>query len=476
MSTSFANTKIVATVGPASNTKEKLLELIVAGVSVFRLNFSHGKHEDHLKVIEHIRELNKTFDYNVSILQDLQGPKIRIGEVENGAVPIKEGDPLLITTEKVVGTSEKVSCSYTALASDVKAGDNILIDDGNLQLRVESIDDQGVHTKVIYGGMLKSRKGVNLPDTDISEPSLTKKDKEDLAFGMEQDVDWIALSFVRSAGDIINLRNILNQAGKHARIIAKIERPEAIDNIEAIVAEVDAIMVARGDLGVEVQMEDVPMLQKRIVQLCNHNSKPVIIATQMMESMIEKPRPTRAEAGDVANAVLDGADAVMLSAETASGKYPVQTIQAMTKIIMSVERQAQQIYHKYYELDPTDPDFKSTVIVESACRMASTTNSKALVGITTSGFTAYKIARHRPEADIFIFTPNKKLLNILSLVWGVRAYYYNKRESTDGTFADLKAILIKEGHLRKGDLFINTGSMPVTLRRRTNMMKISVVE
>lgn len=476
MSRPFNKTKIVATVGPASNTKEKLLELVVAGVDVFRLNFSHGTHEQHQEVINHINDINKTFNYNIAILQDLQGPKIRIGEVENNGVILEEGQDFIITTEQEIkGTSKIVSTSYTSLARDVKAGDSILIDDGNIEVRVHKVDGNQVHTKVVFGGLLKSKKGMNLPDTDISEPSLTRKDRRDLEFGLENNVDWIAISFVRTAGDVLELKNLIKERGKHAKVVAKIERPEAIKNIDAIVKASDGLMVARGDLGVEIAMEEVPIHQKRIVKKCNIASKPVIIATQMMESMIENPRPTRAEANDVANAVLDGADAVMLSAETASGKYPVQTIQHMTNIIRMVETSS-DIYNKYYPVDLTEPHYISEVVVSSACKMVNETNAKALIGMTTSGFTAFRLAKHRPNADIFVFTSNKALLRVLNLVWGIRAFFYNKQGSTNETFEDLKEILIKEGHLRKGNVVVNTASMPIGAGQKTNIVKVSIVE
>lgn len=475
MSTSFDNTKIVATVGPASNSKEKLLELVVAGVDVFRLNFSHGTHEQHKQVIDHINDINRTFDYNVSILQDLQGPKIRIGEVENNGVEIVEGQEFTVTTEQMVGTSEMASTSYTAITRDVKPGDAIMIDDGKLELRVHKIDGPHIKTRVVYGGTLKSRKGMNLPDTDISEPSLTKKDKEDLEFGLTQSINWVALSFVRSAGDIVHVQNIIKEKNLRIKVIAKIERPEAIKNIDAIIKVADGIMVARGDLGIEVLMAEVPMIQKMLVQKCNQASKPVIIATQMMESMIESPRPTRAEVNDVANAVVDGADAVMLSAETAAGKYPVETIQHMSNIIRSVEKDA-DIYYRSYKLKEKDIYFASEIIIDNACRMAKAVNAKAIIGMTNSGFTATRIARHRPKADIFIFTSNKELLKILNLVWGVRAFYYNKMISTDQSFSDLEQFLVKAGLLRQGDYFVNTGSMPLEEKRKTNMVKISRVE
>ncbi|MBX2843123.1 MAG: pyruvate kinase [Flammeovirgaceae bacterium] len=472
----FNRTKIVATVGPASNTKEKLHELIVAGVDVFRLNFSHGNHKQHQEVINHIRDLNKTFKYNVSILQDLQGPKIRIGQVEDNGVEIVEGEELIITTEQeIVGTSKKVSTTYTGLTRDVKAGDTILIDDGNLEVRVFKVDGHEVYTKVVFGGILKSRKGMNLPDTAISEPSLTKKDRKDLEFGLENDVDWIAISFVRNPGDVQELKSIVKERGKVSKVVAKIERPEAIKNIDEIIKEADGTMVARGDLGVEIQMEDVPMHQKNIVKKCNESGKPVIIATQMMESMIENPRPTRAEANDVANAVMDGTDAVMLSAETASGKYPVQTIQHMTNIVRAVENSG-NIYNKTYDPNLKDSEFASNMIVSSACNMAKDTKAKAIIAITYSGFTALQIARHRPESDIYAFTENKALLTSLNLVWGVKAFYFKPKESTNATFKYIEEFLEKEGYLRKGNIIINTAAMPFEAHKKTNMVKLSVIE
>lgn len=475
MTPSFTRTRIVATVGPACSSKEKLLELIVAGVDVFRLNFSHGSHEEHLEVINNIKDLRQKFGFNVSILQDLQGPKIRCGQIENGGVEITEGQQLIITTVECLGNQEKVSCSYQSLAKDIKSGDSILIDDGKIELKVFKVEGNEVFTKVVFGGILKSKKGINLPDTDISEPSLTRKDKEDLAFGIKQDVDWIAISFVRSPGDVLDLKNIIHENGKNIGVVSKIERPEAIKKIDRIIEASDALMVARGDLGVEVQMERVPLLQKEIVKKCNAAAKPVIIATQMMESMITNPRPTRAEANDVANAVMDGADAVMLSGETAVGKFPLQVIQSMTNIIKEVEVRP-DIYHKTYAPDPTDPNFGSNRIVDSACDIAKVMNAKAIIAMTMSGFTAYRVSRHRPFANIFCFTANRELLTRMSLVWGVRAYYYNRYESNDSTFKDLEEMLVKEGFLTKGDVFINTASMPMQERLRTNMLKISRVE
>ncbi len=470
----FNKTKIIATVGPASNSKEMLKKLMEEGVDVFRLNFSHGTHEDHKMVIKNVRELNEELGTTVSLLQDLQGPKIRLGEVEK-KTKITPGQKFVITTEEVVGNAERVSTVYQDLPNDVNKGDVILIDDGKIELVVKEIKEKEVVTEVRYGGKVKSRKGLNLPFTKVSAPSLTEKDLRDLEFGLANDVDWIALSFVRNPDDITNLRSLINEKKKHSKIIAKIEKPDAIKHIDAIIEETDAVMVARGDLGVEIFMEEVPMAQKMIVRKCNELAKPVIIATQMMESMIEAPRPTRAETNDVANAVMDGADALMLSAETAAGMYPVEVIRSMVKTITSVERQA-KVYYRHDKLDEDVPLFYNNTLVLTACQLAKASKASAIVGMTQSGYTAFKLSSHRPKADIFIFTSNRPLLNTMNLIWGVRGYYYNKEVSTDDTFADVEDILIDKGHIKKGDVFITTASMPIHARGRTNTVKLNVVE
>ncbi|MDF2158152.1 pyruvate kinase [Algoriphagus sp. CAU 1675] len=470
----FNKTKILATIGPASNKYDVIKSLAAAGANVFRLNFSHGTHEVHKEVIQIIRQINEEMGLNLGILQDLQGPKIRVGEVENNGVEIKPGDPITITNDPVVGTSNLVSTVYQNLPNDVIPGDRILIDDGNLELVVNDTDGKNVNCTVIHGGILKSRKGINLPNTKVSAPSLTEKDLEDLVFGLEQEVDWIALSFVRSADDILDLRQRIEKAGKVCKIVAKIEKPEALENIDAIIEATDAIMVARGDLGVEVPMEIVPLWQKRMVAKCKLACKPVIIATQMMESMIVNPRPTRAETNDVANAVLDGADAVMLSAETASGSYPVNAVKAMSSIISYLEQNA-EIYHNLYKIDESDETFLSNNLILMAARLSRNVKAKAIVGITSSGFTGFRISSHRPLANIFIFTRNKSLITQMSLVWGVRAYYYNNRVSTDATFEDIENTLKNDGHVVTGDVIINTASMPLKEKGRTNMLKVHLV-
>ncbi len=470
----FNKTKILATIGPASNNYETIKSLAAAGANVFRLNFSHGTHDIHKDVVKIIRQINKEQGINLGILQDLQGPKIRVGEVENNGVEIKQGDKITITNDPVVGSASLVSTVYQNLPNDVISGDRILIDDGNLEVIVNDTDGKNVNCTVIHGGILKSRKGINLPNTKVSAPSLTEKDIEDLEFGLAQDVDWIALSFVRSAADIADLRERIQKAGKVSKIVAKIEKPEALDNIDAIIEATDAIMVARGDLGVEVPMEIVPLWQKRIVEKCKLACKPVIIATQMMESMIVNPRPTRAETNDVANAVLDGADAVMLSAETASGRYPVNSVKAMSSIIRYLEENA-AIYHNLYKIPEDDETFLSNNLILMASRLSRNVKAKAIVGITTSGFTGFRLASHRPSANIFVFTRNQSLITQMSLVWGVRAYYYSNQVSTDATFEDIENTLKTDGHVAAGDIIINTASMPLKTKGKTNMLKLHLV-
>jgi len=471
----FNKTKILATVGPACNDEKTLTELVMSGVDIFRLNFSHGNHEGHAEVIKIIRKINEEHQLNIGILQDLQGPKIRVGEMENNGVEIKPGDKITITNDPVIGNASLVSTVYQNLPQDVVQGDRILIDDGNLELVVVDTDGKNVNCTVIHGGILKSRKGINLPNTKVSAPSLTEKDLEDLEFGLANEVDWIALSFVRSADDIIDLRERIKKAGKECRIVAKIEKPEALENIDAIIEATDALMVARGDLGVEVNMEMVPLWQKKMVQKCKLACKPVIIATQMMESMIQNPRPTRAEANDVANAVLDGADAVMLSAETASGKFPVAAVKAMNSVIDYIEQNA-EVYHNLYKIPEDDENFLSNNLLLMASRLSRNVKAKAIVGITTSGFTAFRVSSHRPLANIFIFTRNKALITQLSLVWGVRAYHYDQSISTDDTFMDIQNRLKEDRFVVEGDIIINTASMPLKSKGKTNMLKIHIVE
>lgn len=471
----FNKTKVIATVGPASNTKEKLKALIEAGADVFRLNFSHGTHADHAKVIKYIRALNKELGTHISILQDLQGPKIRLDTVEEGTT-IAEGEKLIISTKEVLGNAKKVSTTYEGLANDVNPGESILIDDGNLELIVESVKGNNVHTKVIHGGYIKSRKGINLPSSNVSAPSLTPKDIIDLKFGIENDLDWIALSFVRDPLDIVDLKMRIEESGKDIRVVAKIEKPEAVEKIDSIIDATDAIMVARGDLGVEIEMEDVPLIQKQIIRKCNKAATPVIVATQMLESMIENPRPTRAEANDVANSVADGADTVMLSAETAAGKFPIRSVESMNKIISSVESNYESIYFKYYSCNKDSRDFYPSSLIQTSVRLSADTNAHVIAGMTWSGFTAWKLSAHRPKANIFIFTGNKKLLTMINLIWGVRGYYFESNDTTDEAIAKVEAILKGEGHLKQGDAYITMASMPIKKKYRTNMLKVNITE
>ncbi|MCE7073277.1 MULTISPECIES: pyruvate kinase [Dyadobacter] len=478
---SSKKTRIVATVGPASETKETLYALAKAGVNVFRLNFSHGSHADHLQRLTTIREINEEHGLNLAILQDLQGPKIRIGMVaEKDGVLIEAGNKLILSNTEVLGTAEKVSTPYDGMYNDVKIGDRILMDDGKLEVLVTGMDGTDVVTEVIYGGYLKSKKGVNLPNTKVSMPSVTAKDYEDLDFGLENNVEWVALSFVRTASELIKVKEYIASKGKTARLVAKIEKPEAILNIDEIIEATDAIMVARGDLGVELPAEEVPMIQKMIVDKCNKAGKPVIVATQMLESMIDSPRATRAELNDVANSVLDGADAVMLSAETASGKYPLLAVESMTRTIERVESSTNSIYFKHHAAvsESTSINKLNDYVVMSACRLARDTQAKAIIGITRSGYTSFRLSHHRPKAGLLIFTSNKVLMNQLALYWGTKVYYYDRDQdaSTDDLIEDIKQFLVEKGELQKGDVFINTLSIPVSRQRKTNTVKLSVVE
>lgn len=468
--------KIIATIGPASNSKSTIRSLIRSGANVLRLNFSHGTHEEHLNHIKMIRSLNKEFDDPIGILLDLQGPKIRIGDVMDGMVLLKVGQKLTITIHEMVGNNHKISTSYQNLPKDVKKGDIILLDDGNIELRVLNLQEDEVVTQVLHGGMLKSKKGINLPDTNVSVPSVTEKDLDDLAFGLAHQVDWVALSFVRKAEDIRELREIICKKGKWTKIIAKIEKPEAVENIDEIIDTSDGLMVARGDLGVEIPMEKVPLIQKQIVRKCNVAAKPVIVATQMLESMIQNPRPTRAEASDVANAILDGADAVMLSAETAAGNYPALAVRSMARIIKSVEENIEWIFDKNYEYERDSDTFYNDRVLATACQLAEDTKAKVITGMTVTGYTAFNISKHRPKASIIIFTGNKTLLSQLALVWGVRAYFYEKFESTDDALNDIQDFLIKNELIIKGDVYITTGTIPVSSRKRTNTVRLNIYE
>ena len=469
-------TKIVATIGPSSASKDILKEMISSGMNVCRINFSHGSYSDHAKVIESVRELNEELNTNVAVLADLQGPKIRTGEMQEGGVELEVGASILIQTIDVLGSKDSFSINYAGLPQDVQRGESILLDDGKLMLEVESTDGKAkIVCKVIQGGVLSSKKGVNFPNTKISMPSLTQKDESDLDFAIAQDVDWIGLSFVRTAEDIVDLKQRISTQGGKARVIAKIEKPEALACIDEIVEVSDGLMVARGDLGVEIPYQNVPLTQKMLINKGIRYAKPVIVATQMMESMITQMTPTRAEVNDVANAVLDGADAVMLSGETSVGNYPVEVINAMSKIIKEMELD-EKIYSKEQPAQKNQERFISDSICYNACRLAQRVEVDAIITMSFSGYTAYKIASQRPRAGIYIFTSNRKILTQLNLVWGVRAFYYNKQISTDHTISDIKAFMISEAYLKKGDLFINIASIPLEDLGSSNMLKLSQVD
>jgi pyruvate kinase len=474
----FHRTKIVATVGPACDTYDKLLGLVKAGVNVFRLNFSHGTHEDKTKIIEHIRKINASEPFNIAILGDLQGPKLRVGEIEGGGIDVAAGDILTFTNEKLVGNKDRIYVSYPNLHADVKIGNTILIDDGKLEVKVKGIEkNNDVKVEVTLGGRLSSKKGVNLPDTKISLPALTEKDLVDLEFIIEQKLDWVALSFVRSVKDLIILRSKLNDRKSKSKIIAKIEKPEALTNLRDIILESDGIMVARGDLGVELPIEQVPLIQKQIIRKSIHRAKPVIVATQMMESMIDRTKPNRSEITDVANAVLEGADAVMLSAETATGNYPTLVVETMRKIIMEVEK-TDYHYNREDELapQPHSPSFLSDAICYNACKLAKDTNADALIGMTQSGYTGFMLSSYRPKSPLYIFSKEKTLINQLSLSWGVRAFHYEEEDSMDSIIEDQMEILKQRGFIKPGDVVVNTGSLPVQLHLPTNLLKITKVQ
>jgi pyruvate kinase len=471
----FNKTKIVATIGPATSSEEMLEKIILAGVDVCRLNFSHGAYELHQEVIDRVRNINNRLGCNVALLQDLQGPKLRIGKVE-GEFHLVEGDHVLVTTEEQISTKDVLFVSYKRLIQDCNPGERILLNDGKVSLVfTEKINDTTLKAEVIAGGPLSSNKGFNLPDSSLTVPSLTKKDLADLEYGLSQEVDWVALSFVRTADDIVELKRLIAEKGTHTKVIAKIEKPEAVKNIDEIIKVSDGIMVARGDLGVEVPLQRVPLIQKTIVEKCLAAAKPCIIATQMMETMILDSMPTRAEINDVANAVLDGADALMLSAETSVGKYPLRVIEVMSSIITDIEND-RRTYFKGVKPTPESPSFASDEICFTAVRMSDHLNAKAIVAMTKSGFTGFRVASYRPQADVFIFTDNKKLLATLNLVWGVRGFYYDRFVSTDDTFQDVVDMLKADGMVKEGEYVINCASMPIHKKQRTNTIKVTLVD
>lgn len=469
-------TKIVATLGPATSNKTVLKAMLDAGANVFRINFSHADYEDVKERVKMIRELNDEFGYNASILGDLQGPKLRVG-VMKGEVFVNAGDEIIFATgKKFIGTKERVYMTYDKFPQDAKPGERVLLDDGKLIFEVVSsngVDE--VLTRVIQGGPLRSRKGVNLPNTNISQPALTEKDIEDAIFACEIEVDWMALSFVRHAEDLMLLQDLIKKHSAHKiPIIAKIEKPEAVENIDKIVAYCDGLMVARGDLGVEIPAQEVPLIQKKLVHKAKSARIPVIIATQMMETMITSLTPTRAEVNDVANSVMDGADAVMLSGETSVGQYPVEVIQQMTNIITSVEDS------DLIKVPQSPPHVRTKrFITKSICYhaalMANDINAKAISTLTNSGYTAFQISAWRPSAHILVFTSNKRILTQLSLLWGVKAFHYDKYVSTDETIEDVNKFALEQGFVNKGDMLVSLAAMPIQEKGMVNTLRVSEI-
>jgi pyruvate kinase len=469
-------TKIVATLGPAIDTKEKMKQLAIAGVNVFRINFSHADYDIVEQNVKRIREINEENGFNISILADLQGPKLRVGVMEEG-VELIDGDTFTFTTEKCIGTKQKAFMTYQRFPKDVKVGEHILVDDGKLMFEVLSTNKENeVVVKVIVGGELKSKKGVNLPNTAISLPALTEKDKEDAVFALGLQVDWMALSFVRTPEDLRMLRDLIAEHSEYrVPIIAKIEKPEAVKNLDALIPYCDALMVARGDLGVEIPMQDVPLIQKKIVRRAKRARIPVIIATQMMETMIDNPVPTRAEVNDVANSIMDGADAVMLSGETSVGKHPLKVIQKMSEIIRSVENS------RMIKVPQEAPHIRTNrFITKSICHhaanLANDTGASAITTLTNSGYTAFQISAWRPRTHVLAFSTDKRILGKLNLLWGVRAYFYDANLSTDDTVLDINRIAKEKGFVNTGDLVINLVSMPAEARGMVNTLRVSEIE
>ena len=470
----FNKTKIIATLGPSSTEKSMLKALVKEGVNVFRVNFSHANHNEVKQTVLNIREISSALNIHVAILGDLQGPKIRLGIVKDD-VYIENGETISITTDEIeFGNSSLVSINYKDFPKDVSKGEKILIDDGKLILKVLETNKKNlVKAEVIQGGELKSRKGVNLPNTKLSLPALTEKDKADAVFAVKNNFDWLALSFVRSKKDVYELEELINKNSKDKiPIIAKIEKREAILNLDAILHAADGLMVARGDLGLEIPAEEVPLKEKLMVNMAKKARKPIIIATQMMESMIDSLTPSRAEVNDVANSVMDGADAVMLSGETSVGQYPVEVIQTVGKIIKGVENSP------LIQVPDTLPEIHSKRVITKAicfqaCNIANELEASAICTLTNSGYTAWQISSWRPSAVILVFTSNKRILSQLCLLWGVRCVFYDNFVSTDKTVEEVNALAVKKGFVKKGDLVINLAAMPVVEKGQVNTLRIS---
>lgn len=469
-------TKIIATYGPACSDISVMTEMVRNGLDVFRFNMSHGTHDFHMEGFKKVRQINEEHNLNVAILCDLQGPKIRLGLVRDNMEVLEAGREVEITNKECVSTFKKLFISYKNLPKEVEIGDAILIDDGKIELKVlETNRKDKIKALVVSGGKISNNKGVNLPDTKTTVPALTEKDKRDLKFAVANGANWIALSFVRSPKDVLSLKNIIGKKNSYMKVMAKIEKPEALLEIDEIIKIADGIMIARGDLAVEVPQERMPLIQKDIIKRCIKYAKPVVVATQMMDSMMENANPTRAEITDVANAVLDGTDAVMLSGETSTGKYPVKVIEVMEKILSNIEH-TNLIYNKELKAHPNSDSFISDAICYNAARMSSELGARAIIGMTFSGYTAFMLSSYRPKSDIFIFTENRDLLNTLSICWGVRAFFYDKFVGTDTSIRDVIRILKDNAVLKSGELAVNIGSMPLANRGKANMVKVTLVD
>jgi pyruvate kinase len=473
--TSERRAKIVCTLGPSSTSYDQIKALAIAGMDVARLNFSHGTHDEHFERLTQVRSISRELNKPISVLLDLQGPKIRVQTFENGSTVLKKGDPFVLTTRNIQGNQHEVSVSYKSFNKDVRAGDTVLLDDGLIKLKVQEISGPDVNCEVVFGGELSDKKGLNIPGNILSVEALTEKDRKDLEFGLEHGVDYIALSFVQKPGDVNTLKQLIHNAGHDIPVVAKIEKPQAVESIDEIIQVTDVIMVARGDLGVEVSAEEVPPIQKQIIRQCNRNGVPVITATQMLDSMIHNPRPTRAEASDVANAILDGTDAVMLSGETASGRFPVESVATMHRIVSLIEENTSfnwEPRRRRYDMVYSP----SLTIGYTACQAADLIRAAAIVCMTQTGSTARMIARYRPEEPIIAVTHSLKSYSRMALYWGVYAHIIPEfKENIDDAIQDVEKTLKKEGLIKKGDQVVYTAGLPFSVRRPTNMLRIEEI-